>query len=128
MSRALDRSEQLRRRLIADIAHELRNPLAVLKADLQALHDGLYPLTKAEIASLQDSRLFSRAPPSIIRTPAADAGESVLGASRLDLAATLCRFAASRHTVAQAKGVALDPISQGRPSSSRSTRTASGRY
>lgn len=109
MSRGLDRSEQLRRRLIADIAHELRNPLAVLKADLQALLDGLYPLTKAEIASLQDETLLLEHLVDDLRTLSlADAGELVLRREPTDLVAALRRFAASRHTVVQAKGVALD--------------------
>ena len=109
MSRALNRSEQLRRRLIADIAHELRNPLAVLKADLQALLDGLYPLTKAEIASLQDEALLLEHLVDDLRTLSlADAGELVLRCEPTDLVATLRRFAASRHTVAEAKGVTLD--------------------
>ena len=109
MSRGLDRSEQLRRRLIADIAHELRNPLAVLKADLQALLDGVYPLTKAEISSLQDEALLLEHLVDDLRTLSlADAGELVLRREPTDLVATLRRFGASHHTVAQAKGVALD--------------------
>lgn len=109
MSRGLDRSEQLRRRLIADIAHELRNPLAVLKADLQALQDGLYPLTKAEISSLQDEALLLEHLVDDLRTLSlADAGELVLRREPTDLVAILRSFAASRHTVVQAKGVALD--------------------
>ena len=109
MSRGLDRSEQLRRRLIADIAHELRNPLAVLKADLQALLDGVYPLTKAQIASLQDETLLLEHLVDDLRTLSlADAGELVLRREPTDLVATLRRFTASRHTIAQAKGVELD--------------------
>lgn len=109
MSRGLDRSEQLRRRLIADIAHELRNPLAVLKADLQALLDGLYPLTKAEISSLQDEALLLEHLVDDLRTLSlADAGELVIRREPADLVAILRSFAASRHSVAEAKGVALD--------------------
>lgn len=109
MSRGLDRSEQLRRRLIADIAHELRNPLAVLKADLQALLDGLYPLTKTEIASLQDeAQLLEHLVDDLRTLSLADAGELVLRREPADLVATLRRFAASRHTAVQAKGLTLD--------------------
>jgi len=109
MSRALDRSEQLRRRLIADIAHELRNPLAVLKADLQALLDGVYPLTKTEIASLQDEALLLEHLVDDLRTLSlADAGELILRRESADLVAILRRFAASRHALVSAKGLTLD--------------------
>jgi two-component system, OmpR family, sensor histidine kinase BaeS len=40
MADALDRQEQLRRHLVADVAHELRTPIAVLQAEHEALLDG----------------------------------------------------------------------------------------
>ena len=41
MANRLDRNEQLRRDLVADVAHELRTPVAVLQAYHEALVDGL---------------------------------------------------------------------------------------
>lgn len=49
---ALERSEQSRRRWVADISHELRTPLAVLHGELEALQDGIRPLTPEAIESL----------------------------------------------------------------------------
>jgi len=40
MSAQLQQSEQLRRQMTADTAHELRTPIAVLSGDLEALLDG----------------------------------------------------------------------------------------
>ena len=37
---------------IADISHELRTPLAVLRGELEALQDGIRPLTRAAVDSL----------------------------------------------------------------------------
>ena len=52
MAAALEQSEQARRRWIADISHELRTPLAVLRGELEALQDGIRPLTREAIDSL----------------------------------------------------------------------------
>jgi signal transduction histidine kinase len=45
MAASLQHAEEGRRAMTADIAHELRNPLAVQRANLEALQDGVYPLT-----------------------------------------------------------------------------------
>ena len=52
MAAALEQSEQARRRWVADISHELRTPLAVLRGELEALQDGIRPLTAKAIDSL----------------------------------------------------------------------------
>ncbi|HEY8034368.1 MAG TPA: ATP-binding protein [Methylobacter sp.] len=52
MAAALEQSEQSRRRWVADISHELRTPLAVLRGELEALQDGIRPLTAEAIDSL----------------------------------------------------------------------------
>lgn len=48
----LERNEQLRRQWVADISHELRTPLAVLRAELEALRDGVRPVTTDAVSSL----------------------------------------------------------------------------
>lgn len=53
LAQALERNEQLRRRFMADVSHELRTPIAVLRAGLEALEDGVRPLTRESLASLQ---------------------------------------------------------------------------
>lgn len=52
MAAALEQSEQSRRRWMADISHELRTPLAVLRGELEALQDGIRPLTREAVDSL----------------------------------------------------------------------------
>jgi two-component system, OmpR family, sensor histidine kinase BaeS len=54
MADALARQEQLRRNLVADVAHELRTPVAVLQAGHEALLDGVIEPTPAQLSSLRD--------------------------------------------------------------------------
>ena len=41
MAASLERAEQIRRQLLADVAHELRNPLATVESYVEALSDGV---------------------------------------------------------------------------------------
>jgi two-component system sensor histidine kinase BaeS len=57
MADAVARQEQLRRNLVADTAHELRTPVAVLQANCEALLDGVVPHTVEQTASLHEEVL-----------------------------------------------------------------------
>lgn len=54
MAAELETAESLRQNLLADVAHELRHPLHILKGNLRAILDDVYPLDKEEIARLVD--------------------------------------------------------------------------
>jgi two-component system sensor histidine kinase BaeS len=53
LAQTLERNEALRRAFVADISHELRTPLAVLRGELEAIEDGVRPLSAASLKSLQ---------------------------------------------------------------------------
>ena len=76
MAEALERSETLRKNMIADIAHELRTPLSVIQGNLQAMLDGVYPLTKEEIAQVYDETiLLNRLVSDLAALTKAEAGQ-----------------------------------------------------
>ena len=54
MAARLAVNEQQRRRFLADITHELRNPLAVLQSEIEAQMDGVHPRDDQHLASLLD--------------------------------------------------------------------------
>ncbi len=57
MAGSLECHELLRRRLAADVAHELRTPVAVLQASLEAMVDGVIDVDTRSLSSLLDDTL-----------------------------------------------------------------------
>lgn len=53
LAQTLQRNEQVRRNFMAEISHELRTPLAILRGELDAMTDGIRPMTPKAITSLQ---------------------------------------------------------------------------
>ncbi|MFV9505183.1 MAG: ATP-binding protein [Oscillochloridaceae bacterium umkhey_bin13] len=52
MAVALERADQQRRQLTADVAHELRTPLSIIKGRLEGVQDGVYRADPAQIDQL----------------------------------------------------------------------------
>ncbi len=87
MAGALDRQEQVRRNLVADVAHELRTPIAILQAGHEALVDGVAEPTPAELGSLRDEVLrLARMVSDLQTLAAADAAALNLARQECDLA------------------------------------------
>lgn len=57
MADALNRHDELRRGLVADVAHELRTPTTILRASSEELLDGLAEPTPERLSSLHDETL-----------------------------------------------------------------------
>ncbi len=76
MAASLQLAEQNRRAMTADIAHELRTPIAVQRALLEALQDGIYPLTVENLQPvLQGTELLTRLVEDLRTLALAEAGE-----------------------------------------------------
>ena len=54
MAARLAADEEQRRRFLADVTHELRNPLAVLQSEIEAQLDGVHPRDDHHLSSLLD--------------------------------------------------------------------------
>jgi len=53
LANTLEHTEQARRHFMADISHELRTPLAVMRAEVEAIQDGIRPMTPASLLPLE---------------------------------------------------------------------------
>lgn len=60
MADSLQQGEERQRRMIADVAHELRTPLSNLRGHLEGLMDGMIPPGTALFASLHDEALLQQ--------------------------------------------------------------------
>lgn len=54
LAETLEKNRTARRRWMADIAHELRTPVAILKGEIEALEDGVRPINEQTTASLRE--------------------------------------------------------------------------
>lgn len=94
LAETLQRNETHRRRTFADIAHELRTPLAILRGEIEALRDGVRPCTPKAIDSLHQELLrLQRLIDDLHQLALADAGALTYRREELDPAPLLQRLA-----------------------------------
>jgi len=109
MADSRDRQDQLRRDLVADVAHELRTPVAVLQAGHEALLDGITEPTPDQLASLRDEVLrLARMVGDLQTLAAADAAALHLSRRPCDLAGIAADAADSLAGQFEAAGIAFD--------------------
>ena len=54
LAEKLSKQDMLRKRLVSDISHEIRTPLNVLQNNLEAMIDGVFPVTEERLSRLND--------------------------------------------------------------------------
>lgn len=108
MADSLQESETSRRAMTADIAHELRTPLAVQRANLEALQDGIYPLNVDNLQPVLEQNLLLTRLVEDLRTLAlAESGQLTLEKTPTDLPALAERVVARFEPQAQQHQVHL---------------------
>ncbi len=76
MTVELQRAEQQRRNMAADIAHELRNPLHIIQGNLEGILDGVYEPTPENVSVILDeTRLLNRLVSDLQTLSLAEAGQ-----------------------------------------------------
>ena len=75
MTSRLEVDEQRRRALLADVGHELRTPLAVIRGNLEAMVDGVHPADEAHLDGLiEETRVMERLVEDLRTLSLAEAG------------------------------------------------------
>lgn len=116
MAENLQALERERQQAVADIAHELRTPIAVIQARLDALEDGVYPLTTEQIALLStQTQLLTRLVGDLRTLTLADAGRLALDPQPLDLGALGREVVQALQDRAAARGLTLSVQAQAAP-------------
>ena len=91
----LERNERMRRDYMADISHELRTPLAVLRGEIEAMEDGIHPLTPQGLGVLHgEVQTLTQLVNDLHELALADVGALRYRKTDLDLAPLLAREAA----------------------------------
>ena len=109
MAVELEREDHLRKALVADVAHELRTPLAIMRAQIDAITMGIDDFSPETLASLSDETdRLTRFVDDLAVLAAVDAAGLRLERERVDLA-TVAGAAASRLTARfSARSVCLE--------------------
>ncbi len=108
MADSLERTERERKNMVADIAHELRTPIGVMQAKLEAIEDGVFPLSLTEITKLsKQTRLLGRLVEDLRILSLADAGQLRLETRKFNLANRVREITSGFEPSAKQKNVFL---------------------
>jgi two-component system OmpR family sensor kinase/two-component system sensor histidine kinase BaeS len=108
MAEGLAAAEGQRRQLLADVAHELRTPLSVLRAQLEAMLDGVVPLSADNVAlAHEETLLLGRLVEDLRTLSLAEAGQLPLNRRAVAPGDVVGRAAAAFAPLYEAEGVAL---------------------
>ena len=108
MGDALAKNEALRRQMVADVAHELGTPVAVIQATLEGVLDGVLPLNREQMESVhQETILLARLVSDLRELSLAEAGELRLDKHPTTIAPLIQRSVEKMSLEAQAKEVSL---------------------
>lgn len=108
MAERLQLNDEQRRRLLADIAHELRTPLAVIQGNIEAIIDGVYPADRTHLEPLlAEVEVMTRLLDDLQLLAHTEAGELVLHREQSDLPALINELIAAHQAQARQAGISL---------------------
>ncbi len=116
MAEELQRADQQRRNLTADVAHELRTPLQIIQGNLEGILDEVYKPTEEHIgATLEETRSLARLVNDLRTLSLAEAGQLALLREAVDVHELLTDVRTSFSGQAEAAGIDLRVEADGKP-------------
>ena len=116
MAQRLQENEEQRRALLAEIAHELRTPLSVIRGDVEGMIDGLYPRDDDHLTPvLAETQLMARLLEDLQTLSLAQAGALRLHREATDPRRLVDEALRAVQTTATAREVALTADVEGVP-------------
>jgi len=90
LAESIQHYRESRTAMTADIAHELRTPLAVQRANLEAIQDGIYPLDQETLSMiLEQNNMLAKLVEDLRTLALTDENEMTLDLEDTDIAATI---------------------------------------
>jgi two-component system, OmpR family, sensor histidine kinase BaeS len=108
MTHRLANTERTRRRLLTDLAHELRTPLASIEATIEAVADGILPADQSTLATLaEQSQRLHRLVGDLSAVSRAEERQLNLNPVLVPLKAVVSTAVASARPLFEARGTTL---------------------
>jgi signal transduction histidine kinase len=109
MTTRLERQQRERRALMADIAHELRTPVAIMQGRLEGMLDGVYPADEAHVRQVvEQTRMLARLVEDLRTLAHADSGTLSLHREPVDLGALVEDAVGASDLGAARRGIRID--------------------
>jgi signal transduction histidine kinase len=109
MAEVMIRTEELRRNLVSDVAHELRTPLASVRCQLEAMQDGLAEPDQAAINSIHEEVMqLNRLVEDLQELALAEASQFSLNLQPISLKEQAERVARSLQPLAASQSVGIE--------------------
>ena len=108
MAEELARTEQVRRSLVADVAHELRTPLSNIRGYLEAIRDGMVDADETTLDSMHEEvTILTRLIEDLQELALAESGQLALYIQPCELADLVRKAVASVQPKADSKGIGI---------------------
>ncbi|MGB3717556.1 MAG: ATP-binding protein [Candidatus Promineifilaceae bacterium] len=109
MAAALAANEVQRQQLFADLAHELRTPISVIRGQLEGMQDGIFDVSPENLGIVHEETIVLGRLVEELRTLSlADSGQLPLDKERLDLGQQARLAATALGPLAEAEGIGLE--------------------
>jgi signal transduction histidine kinase len=114
MKDSLKANEEARHKLVADVAHELRTPLSVLRGNLESMQEGIIEPTQETIVSLHDEVLrLSRIVQDLLNLGQMESGGFPLNLQLTNIVEVITRVTSVFAAETDARGIRLETNIQG---------------